>query len=322
VKSDTNLSRQLFFVSDRNIRVLSFPIVLADINNSIVLLGCFGHDVNALAPAAIEGNLANQSFSFLIHKALATKHRLPLLTVDLLKLEAPAPSNASPGPNRLHVSFTDPEHTPVSAALPAMFPAPLGVTAPCNRTLNDKAIAKDNFPSKAGRAWVQAAILTNCHCDELSIHTHPEVFNPANLDCEPFTDHNFAPNIRANLRMLLPMLILSVTAFSPWPTRKSRLMALASLVLTTRPLLPIPMASRRARIGATLRWLTSEKSPEGAANANKNKESQADKEASATFKESIARHKLLFACLVNTPDPANPSLAAKRSICQRFLQFS
>jgi hypothetical protein len=126
VKSNATLSRQLLFAFDGKVGVLSFPNVSTDNNNGIILLGCFGDNINALAPAAIAGNLVNQSFSTLVPKIKANRHKLPSLTADPLELEAPDPSNVSPGPNRLHVSFDDLEHTPVIAALPAMFPVPLG----------------------------------------------------------------------------------------------------------------------------------------------------------------------------------------------------
>jgi hypothetical protein len=66
------------------------------------------NDINSLAPVAIAGNLVNQSFSSLVPKVKASKHKLPSLIADPLKLEAPDPSNVSPGPNRLHVSFDEP----------------------------------------------------------------------------------------------------------------------------------------------------------------------------------------------------------------------
>jgi hypothetical protein len=46
---------------------------------------------------------------------------------------------------------------------------------------------------------------------------------------------------------------------------------------------------------------------EDVAKANKNKEFQTDKEASATLKDSIVQCRILLARLINTPNPANPS---------------
>jgi hypothetical protein len=168
------------------------------------LLGCYGEDAAILAPATISGDLLHQSFSTLISKAVALKCAMPVLEQDPLELDAPPPSNDSPGPARLHVEFNEPENSPVIVALPATFAVPLGISAPTNWRLNSGNITEADFACEAGRAWIRATTLTDAHYDGKSIHDNPAVFIAEDLDLAPFVDHDMAPTIQANVTMLAP----------------------------------------------------------------------------------------------------------------------
>jgi hypothetical protein len=48
IKSNATLSRQLLFVFDGKVGVLSFPNVSTNNNNDIILLGCFGNATTSI----------------------------------------------------------------------------------------------------------------------------------------------------------------------------------------------------------------------------------------------------------------------------------
>jgi hypothetical protein len=121
LRSTPGLTRQLLFVAEGKIGILSFPHLTADETNNLRLLGRYGDNAAILAPATISGDLLHQSFSTLIFKAVALKCAMPVLEQDPLELSAPPPSDDSPGPARLHVEFNEPENSPVIVALPATF---------------------------------------------------------------------------------------------------------------------------------------------------------------------------------------------------------
>jgi hypothetical protein len=177
IRSNPVLTKQLLFVTDGMIGVLTYPTLTTDVTNTLRLIGCFGDDIDSLSPAAIQGELVNQSFSALVPKAMATKYKFSTLTADPLELDAPD-SDASPGPGRLHYNFTAPENTPVIAAVPATFSVPIGITAPPAWKLNSGVISEAEFPCEVGRAWIDAATHSNAHHAGRPIHPPPTIRQP------------------------------------------------------------------------------------------------------------------------------------------------
>ena len=307
IRSNSALTKQLLFVIDGTIGVLTFPTITTDTNNALRVIGSFGDDVDNISPAAFQGDLIHQSVSCLVPKAMAIKYKLSTLVVDPLELDPPAPSIASPGPARLHYNFTTPENTPVIAALPATFSVPIGITAPTAWLLNVGEISEADFPCEAGRAWVNAVGHANAHHNGGCIHLDPLVFVPSDLELGPFADHDMAPTIRAAVVMLMPTdeqyKYVQTIAKEEIKARKD-LTNPSTNTSNNSNQDPVDHAKgldNQAKQMTELVRVAIEAS-------GKSKESRSDKEATSTIADGIARYRLMFASIIDTRDVDNPGV--------------
>jgi hypothetical protein len=142
LKTNSNLTKQLLFVTNGTIGVMTYPTLTTDEVNNLRLIGSYGNEIDALAPAAIDRQLLGHSISVLVPKAVALKYNLPVLTADPLELEAPPPSQEGPGPARFHVMFNEPENAPVIAIMPATYSVPVGLTPPTSWKLSNGEITE------------------------------------------------------------------------------------------------------------------------------------------------------------------------------------
>jgi hypothetical protein len=309
LKTNNTLTNQVMFVTPGNtIGVITFPILTTDTNNRPLLIGTYGNDVDNMAPTAISGDLLNQSFSALLPSALATKFDLPVLTADPLNLDPPPPATVGAGPDRLHHLFTDPELTPIIAAIPAIFSVPKGIKAPIGWVLSSVEITEADFPCDAGRAWIKAISHSIAHHDGNLIHSDANTFNAADLDLTPFADHEMAPSIYAPMQMLNPNnkqyhFVQSVTReaiqagrqvqgeVNPAPSNDSPARENAAVERQARVLNEIV----KATIAST-------------GSATKDHQSRTDKESAKAIIVAIRRYQLFLAELVFTTDPNNPEV--------------
>jgi hypothetical protein len=133
------------------------------------------------------------------------------------------------------------------------------------------------------------------------------VFKPDDLDFAPSSNHNFAPNVKANVRMLLPtdpqcQHVLTI-ARAEIQARGSGPQAPNNAPPALDPNSIKESEDRRVAnmqdfFKIAIKGITS---------ASKNKESRLDKEASTAFKDAVAQHQLLFARVDDIPDPTNPT---------------
>jgi hypothetical protein len=312
-KTNNSITKQLLFVTAGTVGVLTYPTLTTDELNNTRLIGNYGDDIDSLAPVAIPGNLLHQSISALVPKATATKFAFPTLEADPLNLEAPGEDAPGPGPDRLHIRFDEPENTPVIAALPALFPVPIGITPPSNWKLNSGTIPEEKFACEAGRAWIQAVAHLDAHHAGMPIHTDAATFNPGDFNTTPFTNLEMAQTVRADIRMLLPTdpqraYVLSIAREE-----------IAARKTTTPPTQNTPNNQAGPTNNETRNTLESQcnimakivkATLEGV--GTKDKESRADRETNTAIKDAKARYQLMLARITEKPDPEDTTKKVKQ----------
>jgi hypothetical protein len=309
LKANNNLTKQLLFVTNGTIGVLTYPTLTTDEANNLRIIGSYGNDIDALAPAAITGELLSHSISALIPKAVANKYDLPRLAADPLELDAPLPSQEGPGPARLHVMFNEAENAPVIAVIPATFSVPLGLTPPTSWKLNAGEISEAEFPCESGRAWITAVAHSDAYHQGKPVHTDIATFNLGDLDTEPFQDYDMVDTIRASVTMLEPTnpqhgYVLSIAREEIQARKQLQAANNNTTNNNTTPETEIHQEdNQRDALQRQANVITAVIKSTLEATGNKDRESRSDRESKTAINDAIARYKLMYARIEESNDP-------------------
>jgi hypothetical protein len=63
LKTNSTFTKQLLFVTNGTIGIMTYPTLTTDEDNNLRIIGTYGNEIDALAPAAIAGELLSHSIS-------------------------------------------------------------------------------------------------------------------------------------------------------------------------------------------------------------------------------------------------------------------